>query len=563
MGLFLAQEPGKQKDIIYPHFIYHQKNFRRIKIYCSITCSVKHWDLELKRVKRGDKDYKLKNLSIQSLQSKLQNIILRYKNNDELLSPPRLKSEMVRREKIKEATSYSTLPLINLVQEWETEYMSDKEIQKTTKSKTKSVVKDIKDFIVEVQSKQSNTLLIDGLDDGFCRDFMNWLFNKPTTKGIGLQPHSVSRRFQYLQSFCKWYSDISKEYKRVKIPRELSQSTRINDSKIPLCFFEGELQRIFEFTEFNCLEPLTKEDGTISWVESDKWEKYLTKDKQNREKKSGVLEFIYEETKYGEQTYTSWEVYKDFLIFLCSVGCRYSDGVKIKVGDIKHKKRSENSPIKGGIEAFFQFHQKKTNQIATPRVNEVSFDIFKKYSRGKTRDDYLFPRTSRGNSISDQKFNKHIKQICKTIGLNRRIVVRTLGSKGVEINKEDKYLWEVVSSHIGRKTYIKTMVLDKNFTPHEIMKMTGHKSDRVFHKYYSIEEHDLLKKPNSPFIKKQNNFLIQSNEDAEQIEVDLPPPPRNELTLKDKLIQLKELLDSNLITNEEFNKKRNVLLKSF
>jgi len=539
MGLFLTQEVDNKKGIVYPHFIYHQKNFKRTKLFCSVSCSEKHWNRELKRVERGDKDYKLKNLTIQSLRTKLDGIILRYKNNDELLPPPRLKSELEKREKIKVATSYSTLPLLNLVQEWEVEYMSDKEIQRTTKSKTQSVVKDIKDYIVEVQSKQSSTLLIDDLDDGFCRDFMNWLFNKPTTKGIGLQPHSVSRRFQYLQSFCKWYSDISKEYKRVKTPRELVQSTTINDSKIPLCFIDGELQRVFEFTTFNYLEPLENKDGTTSWVESDKWEKHLTRSKQNRENKNGFLEFIYEDTRYGKQTYTSWEVYKDFLVFLCSVGCRFSDGVKIKLGDFKHKKRSESSPIEGGVEAFFQFHQIKTNQIATPRVNEVSYDIYKKYSRGKSGDDYLFPRTPRGNSMSDQKFNKHIKQICKTIGLKRKIIVRTLGSKGIEVKKEEKQLWEVVSSHIGRKTYIKTMVLDKNFTPQEIMKMTGHKSDRVFHKYYSIEERDLLKKPNSLFLKKQNNFIIESKEDVEQIEVDLPPPPKEKLSQQEKLDVLK------------------------
>ena len=53
---------------------------------------------------------------------------------------------------------------------------------------------------------------------------------------------------------------------------------------------------------------------------------------------NGVAELIKETTKYGEQTYTSWEVYKDFLVFLCSVGCRYSDGIKIKVGDFINTK---------------------------------------------------------------------------------------------------------------------------------------------------------------------------------------------------------------------------------
>lgn len=563
MGLFLTQEPDNENDTVRPHFIYHQKNFNRTKLYCGVICSTNHWNKELKRVERGDKDYKLKNLTIQSLRTKLESIILRYKNNDEVLPPKTLKLELEKRQRVKVATSYSTLPLFVLVEDWERHYMKDKEINRRTKSKTKSVVKDIKDYIRELEKNQGTILLIDNLDDSFCRGFMNWLFNKPTPIGTGLQPHSVSRRFQYLQTFCKWYSDNSKEYHRIKIPRELKQSKVISDSKPPLCFYESELEKIVEFKEFNFYEPKNV-DGKIEWIESEQWEKHLTRDRQNRSKKCGVVEFFHDETKYGVRTYTTWEVYKDFLVLLCSVGCRYSDGVNLKVKDFIHKKRSKDSILEGGVEGFFRFYQKKTNITATPRVNEVSFDIYRKYSKGKSKEDYLFPRTERGNSMSDQKFNKHIKQICKVIGLNRRIHKRVIGSKGKEISSESKYLWEMVSSHIGRKTFIKTMVMDKNFSTEEIMKMTGHKSDRVFHNYYSIEEEDLLLKPNSPFLKKRSNYLLDNSiEDVDEVDIDLPPPPKKELTLKEKIIQLQELVDMDIMTPEEFEQKKKELISSF
>ena len=49
--------------------------------------------------------------------------------------------------------------------------------------------------------------------------------------------------------------------------------------------------------------------------------------------------------------------------------------------------------------------------------------IYKKYSRGKQKGDYLFPLTKRGNQISSVKINLYIKQICKTLGFNRKIVI--------------------------------------------------------------------------------------------------------------------------------------------
>ena len=121
------------------------------------------------------------------------------------------------------------------------------------------------------------------------------------------------------------------------------------------------------------------------------------------------------------------------------------------------------------LRVFLSIIKRKQKQRAIPRVNEVSFEIYKKYSRGKKKGDYLFPLTTNGNFISDIKFNKHIKKICKIIGLNRPFVVRTIGSSGKELTREGKKLYEVMKSHVGRRTYIYNMVMDGNFTNNELM----------------------------------------------------------------------------------------------
>lgn len=565
MGLTLTQHvpPGKQK--VFPLFQYYYKG-KKTKIFSGVDCLVQHWDVGKKQITRGDKEYRIKNLKISSIKTRLDEIINRYEANGEVLLPKTLRLELQRRESIKEAKSISSLPLKNLIEDWENDYMNSHSIEESTKSKTKSVVKDIKHYIQLIESERKTTLLIDDLNDDFCRDFSNWLFNKPSKisryNQKGLQPHSVARRFQYLQTFCKWYSKNAKEFKKIDVPRELKSSTKVSDAQIPICLYDIELEKLVNCKKYDFLSFKKMEDDSIEWVENDEYMNHLTNDRNNRKNLDGVLEYFYDETKYGLQTYTNYEVYKDIFVFLCSVGCRYSDGIKMKLSHFKHKKRSKSSTLEDGVEAFFEFPQKKTNMPAIPRVNEVSYEIYKKYSRGKKRDDYLFPRTQRGNFISDVHFNKHIKRICERLNFNRVVVKKRLGSKGKELGSSEKRLWEVVSSHTGRKTFIKTLVLNGNFTTAQIKSQTGHLSERSFEGYYKITERDLMLKPNSPFLRKRDNYIIDSVEKGvEEIEVNLPPPPSRNKTLKEKLIELEESKD--IIGLEKYEEMKDKLLDNF
>ena len=72
----------------------------------------------------------------------------------------------------------------------------------------------------------------------------------------------------------------------------------------------------------------------------------------------------------------------------------------------------------------------KTNKQIRVPINQLTYDIFKKYSSGKhiskeyqkynEYNEYLFPRTKFGNPISNQKFNKHSQEICRIIGIKRK-----------------------------------------------------------------------------------------------------------------------------------------------
>ena len=559
-SLFLTQKIDKKEDKVSPHFTYHQ-DYKKTKVFTGISCSIKDWDTDNKKVKRSDKNFKLKNLQIDTIRTKLETIVNRYKNNDEILSAQQLKLELKKREIVKKSTSISSLPLYNLIKDWLNDYMSNEVILQSTRNKTKQMARDILDFIEE-REKENETLLVDDLNQDFSRDFMVWLFNKEYTRGdeviVGLSPNSVSRRFVALNIFCKWYSRVSKEYIKVDKPSELKKSVSIIREEDKPFLKNDELQKVYNFNSFNYLKPIAK-NGEIEWVENKEYHKYLKlKGDTKTKNKDGIVELMFDKTKYGLQTYTTYEVYKDLFVFLCSVGCRYSDGIRMKLGNFYHSKRSSTSTLEDGVEAYFKFYQKKTNRDSIPRVNEVSYEIYKKYSRGKTKDDYLFPLTENGNFISDVKFNKHIKKICKIIGLNRPFIERRVGISGKEIESKTKKLHEVIKSHVGRRTFIYNMVMDGNYTTEELKVQTGHKKTDVFNSYFKLKE-EIHKKPNTPFLKLHKN-VIERNDEVEEIGVETFEPQQYTKSLKEKLRELEEVRE--MISDKEYKSMRNKILKN-
>ena len=559
-SLFLTQKIDKKEDKVSHHFTYHQ-DYKKTKVFVGISCSIKDWDTDNKKVKRSDKNFKLKNLQIDTLRTKLETIVNRYKNNDEILSAQQLKLELKKREIVKKSTSISSLPLYNLIKDWLNDYMSNEVILQSTRNKTKQMARDILDFIEE-REKENETLLVDDLNQDFSRDFMVWLFNKKYTRGdeviVGLSPNSVSRRFVVLNIFCKWYSRVSKEYIKVDKPSELKKSVSIIREEDKPFLKNDELQKVYNFNSFNYLKPIAK-NREIEWVENKEYHKYLKlKGDTKTKNKDGIVELMFDKTKYGLQTYTTYEVYKDLFVFLCSVGCRYSDGIRMKLGNFYHAKRSSTSTLEDGVEAYFKFYQKKTNRDSIPRVNEVSYEIYKKYSRGKTKDDYLFPLTENGNFISDVKFNKHIKKICKIIGLNRPFIERRVGISGKEIESKSKKLHEVIKSHVGRRTFIYNMVMDGNYTTEELKVQTGHKKTDVFNSYFKLKE-EIHKKPNTPFLKLHKN-VIERNDEVEEIGVETFEPPQYTKSLKEKLRELEEVRE--MISDKEYKSMRNKIIKN-
>lgn len=157
---------------------------------------------------------------------------------------------------------------------------------------------------------------------------------------------------------------------------------------------------------------------------------------------------------------------RDLFVIGLVTGLRVSDFLKIKEENI--------------FENVINLTTTKTKQNLTIPIHPYFKEILNK-RKGK------FPR-----SISDQKFNKYIKDIALEVGLK----AKTYGSKRDEENnkKTEGYYekWELVSSHICRRSFATNLFL-AGIEVSIIRKATGHSSEKLFLNYVKANQNDHIK----------------------------------------------------------------------
>ena len=148
---------------------------------------------------------------------------------------------------------------------------------------------------------------------------------------------------------------------------------------------------------------------------------------------------------------------RDLFIIGLRTGLRISDFLRLKISNIKN--------------GYIEIETQKTGQTVTIPLHHQVKAILDK--RGE------FPRV-----ISNQKFNEHVKELCKVAEFNEKV-------QGSKMNKKTKRKeegifekWELVSSHICRRSFASNLYgkLD-NLT---IMAITAHQTEAQFLKYIKI-----------------------------------------------------------------------------
>ena len=155
---------------------------------------------------------------------------------------------------------------------------------------------------------------------------------------------------------------------------------------------------------------------------------------------------------------------------------RIGDVKTIRINNMNFDRRTQ----------LINWTQTKTMKRVEVPLNDISGYIFTKYSKGKSLEQLLFP------PISQQKFNKQLKKLLKDLRFNRMVSKpMRVGSKVV--NEQPKPLWELISSHSGRRGFIKNSIDLGNMDYSTIMKLSGHKTFSEFSKYISVTQTDVLK----------------------------------------------------------------------
>lgn len=163
---------------------------------------------------------------------------------------------------------------------------------------------------------------------------------------------------------------------------------------------------------------------------------------------------------------------RDWLLISCYYGQRVSDFLRFEKSMIRYEKNKS-----GDLKPLIEFTQVKTGKIMTIPLHSKIIEILKKY-------DGDFPRR-----ISDQRYNDHIKNVCEKAKINKP----TPGVKFDKVTKKkvkrDYEKWELVSSHIGRRSFA-TNNYGKIPTSF-LMYITGHTTETMFLTYIGKSNKDI------------------------------------------------------------------------
>ncbi|HEX2920671.1 MAG TPA: tyrosine-type recombinase/integrase [Bacteroidales bacterium] len=154
------------------------------------------------------------------------------------------------------------------------------------------------------------------------------------------------------------------------------------------------------------------------------------------------------------------EKVRKLFVLQCATGLRYSDVVKIRPNHVRNNTLFMNST--------------KTQQDLKIPLNENAKEIL---------TECKFNTSSL--SISNQKYNDYIKELCEGVGINQPITkISFRGNKPLE---EELKKSDIMSSHHGRRFFI-TQNLVNGIRAEVIMTMTAHVDFRSFQKYIAVTD---------------------------------------------------------------------------
>ena len=189
--------------------------------------------------------------------------------------------------------------------------------------------------------------------------------------------------------------------------------------------------------------------------------KLLTAQKQVRYLELDELEKIYNLNLADNE---ALDCTRDFFLFQCYTGLRYSDLKQLKRSNIYRDRHGKY---------FIRLLTEKDNDVINFQLAKRAVEIYKKYVVLGLPEGLLLP------VLSNQKYNEHLKDLGKIAGLTGEWVdyeYRLQEKIEVRVPKCD------LSSHTARRTFIVT-ALNEGVSTDLIMLITGHSDYNVMRPY--------------------------------------------------------------------------------
>ena len=169
-------------------------------------------------------------------------------------------------------------------------------------------------------------------------------------------------------------------------------------------------------------------------------------------------------------------VARDIFLLQCYCGFRFEDLSRLL--DSKNLKA-----VKGISYAVFET-QKKDITSQTPlnhtKYYPQAYEIYKRYQDKS-------PYTDKQHDI----YNKAIKEVAELAQLDREIVITS--TKGLTKTKETVKVYEKISSHDGRHTFITNCIRYKNIAPSVLKNISGHADIKLIETVYcNLETEDRI-----------------------------------------------------------------------
>ncbi len=411
--------------------------------------------------------------------------------------------------------------------------MKEKYIKSLDKNTTyRSIIyrmKILEDFI----KKRGDELLdFREIDVAFYNELENYLVNLEYSNSTTAKIISQFRQFLNFALINNYTSKVFKDY-RTKLKIGL---------KDPLTLTPEQIIELKDFIEFDYSSNILNDDGNsiyLKYYEGWYGKSYLVDDElfetimdpiSKRAKRDLKGQLVGMETKNTFNYYTTYEIVKDLFLFSIATGLRWSDCVKVKVGDFDIKNRK------------YSIIQQKTNDLVPIIENELSKQLYRKYSKGKSVFQYLFPINCKKNDFTRQnyltKVNEHLKEIGKILKFNHSVnTIRRVGKNPTKNPSVPFY--QLISFHMGRRSHA-TILSHLGVDMKSISHQMGHSNMTMTGKYISKDDKKL--KSVFDFIKPQSN----EKELSTDVELDL--------------IKLKNSYEKGIITKEYYTDKVDKLM---